>query len=608
MNRNLRLLLAAIGLFSLGSLLSQSSPPSASISPSTSGKTTFNRNVAPIIFANCSACHRPGEAGPFPLLNYEQVKKHARQIAEVTSSKFMPPWLPESGELKFAGERRLSSAQIATLKQWIDDGELEGNPADLPPQPRFVEGWQLGKPDIVVRVDQVFNLPAGGADQYWNFVLRVPIRQTRWLRAAEIRPGDKRVVHHANVLVDRMETARRMERKAGAGFAGMDLEIESETFDPDSHFLFWKPGTAPYVYPDRMSLRLDPGTDLVLNTHLQPSGKPEIIQPSVGLYFTKGPATLHPMLLELENDAALDIPAGAENFEVKDDFTLPIEVDLLAIYPHAHYLGKDLHAFATFPDGRRQDLIRIKRWNLNWQAVYRYLKPVVLPQGTTISMRYVYDNSAGNVANPNHPPKRVLAGNRASDEMAHLWLQVLPHESDGTQQDPRRPLQEAIARHNLEKNPADFAAHYNLAAMLQARGSLAEAVTQYLEAVKIRPEDAIANNALGGVLLAEGNVEGAIPRLLMALKTRPNYFDAHYNLGNAFAKREDFQNATAQFRAAVQLHPEDANAQANLGSALALIGQPVEAKSHLEQALKLDPNHELARENLQQLLRETPPR
>ena len=571
-------------------------------------KVTFNRDIARIIFANCSTCHRPGEAGPFPLLNYGDVKKHTRQITAVTQSRFMPPWLPEPQEFKFADERRLTSAEISAIKKWIDDGELEGDPADLPAQPQFVEGWQLGKPDLIVRADQAFMLRASGTDQYWNFILRLPITETRWLKAAEIRPGDKRIVHHANILVDRMEVARQLEQKTGTGFAGMDLRIESEVFDPDSHFLFWKPGTTPYVYPDGMSLRLDKGTDLVLNTHLQPSGKAEIVQPSVGLYFTNQPAKLHPMLLQMENDAALNIPPGAKDFAVSDDFKLPTDVDLLAIYPHAHYLGKDLHAFATFPDGTKKHLIHIPNWNLNWQAVYRYAKPVFLPRGTTISMRYVYDNSADNVANPNHPPQRVHAGNRASDEMAHLWLQVLPRKSpDDNGQDPRRPLQEAIARHNLEHNPDDFAAHYNLASMLQLRGDMPEAVVQYGQALKIRPEDAVANNALGGALLASGRADEAIPRLVQALKTRPDYFDAHYNLGNALAQRGDFQNAVAQFRAAVALSPLDANAQANLGSALAQVGELAEAKLHFERALEIDPNHQLARENLQQLLQETSP-
>jgi tetratricopeptide (TPR) repeat protein len=393
----------------------------------------------------------------------------------------------------------------------------------------------------------------------------------------------------------------------------MELTIESEQFDPDSHFLFWKPGSAPYVEPEGMAIPLDGNSDLVLNTHLQPSGKPETLQPTLGLYFTDKPATLHPILLQMENDEALDIPAGAKDFVVSDEFTLPVSVSLLAIYPHAHYLGKDLEAMATLPDGSRRTLIHIANWDLNWQAVYRYAEPMTLPAGTKITMRFAYDNSAENVRNPNHPPARVVAGNRANDEMAHLWLQVLPTErtggasaggtsspggSNGDGADPRALIQEAMARHHLEKNPEDFEAHYNLAALLQARGDVAGSYKQFSEAVRLRSADAAANNGLGAALLAAGRAAQAIPFLRAALKARPDYFDAHYNLGNALASGGDFTAALEEFRAAVKLRPQDADAEANLGSALAETGNVAEARRHFERALQLNPEHQLARENL----------
>jgi len=566
-------------------------------------KVTFNRDIAPIVFQYCSSCHRPGEAGPFPLLSYEDVKKHAHQIATVTKERIMPPWLPEPREFKFADERRLSDDQITLIQRWVEQGAIEGNIADLPPKPEFVEGWQLGKPDLIIQAEKPFALPASGGDTYWNFILRVPLDRTRWVKAVEIRPGDKRLVHHANILVDRTGMARSREQQPGAGFSGMEIRVESEVFDPDSHFLFWKPGTFPYIYPDGMALRLDKGTDLVLNTHLQPSGKPEMIQPSIGLYLTDKPATMRPMLLQIENDARLDIPAGTKDFLVTDDFTLPIDVDLLAIYPHAHYLGKEIQALAIFPDGTRKTLIDIKHWDLKWQAVYRYSEPVVLPKGATISMHYTYDNSEDNVANPSHPPQRVRGGNRSSDEMAHLWLQVLPRNWPHSEVDPRMVLQEALARHNIEKNPGDFEAHYNLAAMLQGRGDLEGALTEYELALQIRPEDAVANNGMGSAFLASGKLDKAVVHLMAALKNRPGYFDAHYNLGNVFASQGNFNSAIDEFRAAVQVNPEDADAEANLGSALAQNGQLSEAKAHFERALRLNPNHELARENLDQVRR-----
>lgn len=562
---------------------------------------TFNHDVAPILFRSCAMCHRPGEAAPFSLLTYDDARRHARQIGDLTKSRVMPPWLPERQELKFADEMRLSDAEIDVIQRWVQERAPEGDPADLPPQPKFAEGWQLGQPDLVLNAAQPLTLPPQGTDTYWNFIFPVPIHETRWVKAVEIRPGDKRYVHHANILVDREQSLRAREAQPGAGFGGMEISIESQTFDPDSHLLFWKPGTVPYVEPVGMALRLDRGADLVLNTHLQPSGKAEIIQPSIGLYFSSQPATNVPMLVQLENDLKLDVPAGKRDFLVTDDFTLPIDVDLLAIYPHAHYLGKNIQASAVLPDGTTKQLIHIPHWNLNWQAVYRYEQPVRLPKGTRVSLHYTYDNSAENPLNPNHPPRRVVAGNRSSDEMCHLWLQVLPVNFDAAQGDPRMTLQEALARHNIEKNPADFEAHYNLGAMLQARNQLELAIGEYEVAVRLRPEDAVANNALGAALVAAGEPQRALQNLHAALKSRPDYFDAHYNLGVALAQQKDFDGAAREFQRSVDLQPQDANAEANLGASLAQLGRLAEAKKHLERALQLDPNQSLARENLEAL-------
>jgi tetratricopeptide (TPR) repeat protein len=600
------------GLGVVGTIVARPSPRPPSDIPPT--QVTFNRNIAPIVFRSCSSCHRPGEAAPFSLLTYSDAKKHARQIAEVTQSRSMPPWLPEPQKLKFADEIRLSDAEIKLIQDWIKQGEVEGNPADLPPAPKFVEGWRLGKPDLVLTASKPLTLPPSGTDTYWNFIFPVPIQETRWVKAVEIRPGDKRYVHHANILVDREGSSRRRETEPGAGFGGMEIRIESQVFDPDSHLLFWKPGTVPYVEPEGMALRLDKGTDLILNTHLQSSGKPEVIRPSIGLYFTPHPATKLPMLLQLENDVRLDIPAGQKDFLITDDFTLPIDVELMAIYPHAHYLGKDIQAFATLPDGTRETLIHIPSWNLNWQAVYRYAEPVRLPKGTIVSLRYVYDNSEENPLNPNHPPQRVVAGNRSRDEMCHLWLQVLPVNFDAArssephstelQGDPRMVLQEALARHTIENNPSDFEAHYNLAAMLQAKDQLDDAIGEYEVAVRLRPEDAAANNALGAALVTAGHPDKGAGYLQAALKARPGYFDAHYNLGFALAALNDFEGAAKQFSIALRLQPQDANVEANLGAALAQMGRFAEAKSHFERALQIDPNQAIAKENLDALQKE----
>jgi tetratricopeptide (TPR) repeat protein len=592
-----------------GTIIASPLPQQSSTDLASSKAVNYNRDVAPIIYRSCSTCHRPGEAAPFSLLTYSEAKKHARQIAEVTQSRSMPPWLPEPQKLKFADELRLSDAEIKLIQNWVKQGAVEGDAADLPPAPKFVEGWRLGKPDLVLTASKPLTLPPSGTDTYWNFIFQVPIQETRWVKAVEIRAGDKRYVHHANILVDREGSSRRRETEPGAGFGGMEIRIESQVFDPDSHLLFWKPGTVPYVEPEGMALRLDKGTDLILNTHLQPSGKPEVIRPSIGLYFTPHPATKLPMLLQLENDVKLDIPAGQKDFLVTDDFTLPIDVELMAIYPHAHYLGKDIQAFARLPDGTNEMLVHIPNWNLNWQAVYRYAEPVRLPKGTKVSLRYVYDNSEENPLNPSHPPVRVVGGNRSRDEMCHLWLQVLPvnfdtGRSSELQGDPRMVLQEALARHALANNPADFEAHYNLAAMLQAKDKLDDAIGEYKLAVRLRPEDAAGNNALGAALVAAGHPDKGAEYLQVALKARPDYFDAHYNLGFALAAQNDFEGAAKQFSLALQLQPKDANVEANLGAALAQMGRFADAKSHFERALKIDPNQAIAKENLDALQKE----
>ena len=562
------------------------------------GKITFARDIAPVIYRSCASCHHAGEAGPFSLMTYGEAKSHARQIADITGKRRMPPWLPSQEGLPFAEDSHLTVEEIALFSEWVADGAPEGDRALLPALPKFSAGWQLGKPDLVLKAAAPFKIPASGSDVYWNFIFREPVHSSHFVKAIEINPGDKRLVHHANLLVDRTQSARREEKSPGSGFTGMELQIESESFDPDGHFLFWKPGSPPIVEPAGLALRLDAGNDLVLNTHLQPSGKPEEIQPTIGIYFTDEPATKFPLLLQLDNDRALDIPAGEHNFLVTDQFTLPDDVQLLAIYPHAHYLCRDMLALARFPDGSLKTLIHIPRWALNWQAVFRLERPEPLPRGTTLVMRYRYDNSADNIANPNSPPQRVRAGNRAADEMAHLWLQVLPLTPSPGERDPRMTLQEALARHHIENNPADFEAHYNLAAMLQARGATVEALEQYQAALGLRPGEPTVENALGGALLALRRIREAVEYLRAATAARPDYFDAHYNLGMASALSEDFARAAEEFAAAVRLRPDDPDAEANLGAALAELGDTKSAIAHFNRALQLDPANALARENL----------
>ena len=579
--------LAALGAF-LGATASAQPP------------LTFARDIAPIVYRNCAPCHRPGEAGPFPLLSYQDVKKHAPEIAEVTGRRFMPPWAPEAGYGDFSDERRLSDAQIRLIADWVSQGAPEGNPSETPPLPKFAEGWQLGPPDLIVDAPNAYTLPASGPDVYWNFVIPVALEKMRYVRAVEIRPGDKRIVHHANLYVDRARSARRQETAAGQGFPGMDVVIDRPLSEPDDgHFLFWKPGGAPYVEPEGFAWRLDPGNDLVLNAHLRPTGKPEQVRPTIGLYFTDQPQEKFPMLINLEHDGALDIPPGDRDFLVSDDFRLPMDVDVLAVYPHAHYVGHLLEGYATLPNGQRKWLIRIPDWDPNWQGAYHYRQSIFLPKGSVISMRYHYDNSAANPRNPNQPPRRVVAGNQATDEMGHLWLQVLPKpDMISARGDRRMELQEALMRHRLEKYPGDFEASFEIGALRLARLDPAQALPMIETAVRIRSDDPEARNLLGSALVAVGRNTEAIEQFRAAVRLRPDYGTARYNLARALARAGKSDEAIKTYGQLIQQFPRDAQVRDELGELYLKLGKRTEAAEYFNQALAIDPKDAVARRNL----------
>ena len=403
----------------------------------------------------------------------------------------------------------------------------------------------------------------------------------------ELRPGNKRVVHHANVIIDRTRQLRAREGKDGQpGFAGMDVETEAgNEFDPDSHFLFWKPGSPVEAEPDDMAWRLDPGSDLVINLHLQPTGKVETIQAEIGLYFSAQPPQRFPMLVQLEHDGAIVIPPGQAKYTVEDSLRLPMAVDVLAIYPHAHYLGKQIEAWVQPPGGERRSILRIDDWDINWQSSYVYQQPLHLPAGTVLSMRIEFDNSAGNPRARIRPPQRVTAGNRSQDEMGHVWFQVLPADPAD-----RLVLQEAVMRRRLEKYPADFAAHYNLGAALQNRGREAEAQPWLEKAVQLRPNSAVARNALATSLLANGKAREAIAGFRKVLAMDPEYLNARVNLAVALAGEGDAAGAAEQLRLYLEKRPQDGRAQYLLAGIFASGGRYAEALPHFAEAARLLPD------------------
>lgn len=522
-------------------------------------------------------------------------------------SRAMPPWLPEPGYGDFAQDPRLSTAEIRLISEWVREGAPEGPASDVPVPPRFDEGWTLGKPDLVITASRAITIPASGPDVFWNFIFSPDIRSKHYVRAIEVRPGsDLSAIHHANVILDPAESARGLEKEPGAGFPGMDLPLRQDPSYLPSHFLFWKPGNTPWVEPDGLSWQLDPGTDLVLNAHFMTMGMPQIARPSIGLYFTDQPPKLFPMVIELENDDALDIRANDQDFVVTDNFRLPCAVDVLAVYPHAHYLGHLLEAYATLPDGRRKWLIRIPNWNFQWQAVYHYRDPVFLPKGTVVSMRYHYDNSASNPHNPHNPPQRVVGGNQSSDEMAHLWLQILPR--GGGDGDGRVQTEQALLEHRVEKFGDDFGARLNLGALLLAQSNAPAAVDLLQQAVRLDAKQEDAHRILGMALERVGRLQEAISQFRAALALKPDDSEARYALACGFVRAGDLDSAVEEFQKVADAEPHNAGIRDDFGVILMRQGRPARALEQFDAALKIDPSQKQFQQDRADAQRQLPAR
>ena len=383
---------------------------------------TFNKEIAPILWKHCAGCHRQGEVGPFPLLTYKEAEKRAEFIAEVTSSRTMPPWKPEPNFGDFHDEHRLSEEEIKLLADWAEADAPEGDPKDLPKPPVCPEGWQLGEPDMVLKVPDTFEIPADGPDIYRCFVIPIPTDTNKTVAAVEFRPGNRRVVHHAILFLDANGAAREKDAAdPGPGFASFG----GPGFVPTGALGGWAPGAMPRMLPDGTGRFLRGKSDLVLQIHYHPDGKAETDQSVVGLYFTKKPAKQIVVGVAVRS-RDLNIPAGAARHHVAAQSSpLPVDAEAIGIVPHMHYIGKEMKVVAESPDGKTTPLLWIKDWDFNWQGQYLYKSPVKLAKGTVIKLDAYYDNSAENPRNPSKPPKPVHWGEQTTDEMCLLGVQVV---------------------------------------------------------------------------------------------------------------------------------------------------------------------------------------
>jgi hypothetical protein len=411
--------------------------------PAVVARPTYTREVASILQKNCQECHRPGQVGPFSLESYEQARKRAADIAAVIEDRVMPPWKAALHVgVKFKDERLLSEKDIATLIAWAEAGAPEGDPADLPPAPKFSDEWVLGTPDLIVDTGVEFAVPATGDDIYRCFVVPTHLDKDVYVTAADYRPGNRRVVHHILAYVDTSGKAReRDQADPGPGyscFGGPGDPIHSDIGG-------WAPGIQPSTLPEGIGRSLPRGGDLIVQVHYHPSGKPETDRTKIGLYFARKPIhqTLH---WALAFNPGLELPPGQSNIEIKAAWPIPVDLVAHAVTPHMHLLGRDILMSVKFPDGREQDLIKIPAWDFNWQYSYFFERPLDLPKGSVLNVVSHYDNTANNPRNPNKPPKLVKWGEATTDEMCVGFIAVTKKGQDLTRPGEKDDLMEIFQK------------------------------------------------------------------------------------------------------------------------------------------------------------------
>ncbi len=393
---------------------------------------TFAKDVAPIIFSNCSSCHRPGEVGPFSLLTYEEVRKRSTMIERVVSRRLMPPWQPVEGHGEFADELTLSVSEVETITAWVDGGCPQGDPKQTPALPKFTQGWQLGEPDLVVKMPKGYDVAAGGPDIYRNFLVPLGFKEDRYLTAIEVRPSARAVLHHVLFFLDETGEARQIDGKDGKpGFRRMVGGGDNQLLGADTAGLGgWAVGGMPRHLPQGLARRVPKGADLVLQSHLHPSGKAETEQTVLGLHFAKEPPARTMATLQLPPlfgvSAGLDIPAGEAAFKLRDSFELPVDAEAVMVGGHAHLLCTTMQVWVTRPQSERESAFFIDQWDFDWQNQYQYREPLPLPKGTKVEVELTYDNSAANKNNPHDPPQRVRWGEETTDEMGSVSLLLVP--------------------------------------------------------------------------------------------------------------------------------------------------------------------------------------
>ncbi len=379
--------------------------------PQPGASVTYAKDVARILQKNCQDCHRPNQVGPMPLLNYDDAAAWAPTIRRVVQQGRMPPWHADPRYGQFANTRGLTESEKRTLLAWVEQGCPEGDPRDQPPARTFAgDGWRIGQPDVVFSMPEAYQVPADAGPRgvpYRFFTVETNFDRDMWVQAAEARPGAPAVVHHIVVFIVKPgERRQQSEDRVGQGF-----------------LVGYAPGDMPSVYEPGQAKKIPKGASLVFQMHYTPNGTPQEDRSAVALIFAKEPPKYEVRTRGILNPR-LEIPAGDANHEVKATSTFRQDVQLVSLLPHMHLRGKDFRYDVVYPDGRRQTLLSVPRYDFNWQSVYRLAQPLTLPAGTRIECTAHYDNSAANKNNPD-PTKPVRWGDQTWEEMMVGFLDYM---------------------------------------------------------------------------------------------------------------------------------------------------------------------------------------
>jgi hypothetical protein len=394
----------------------------ASAAPNKTGSTevTYYKDVLPVLQKNCQGCHRPGEAAPMSFLTYKDTRPWAKAMKEAVLTKKMPPWFADPHVGKFANDRTLAQADIDLLVRWADNGAIAGNPKDAPAPPQFVEGWNIGKPDLVVEMPNEFNVAPNGTIDYTYFVVPLNLTEDKWVRMAEARPGNRAVVHHIIAYVREPGSKWMKDAKPGEPF--VPVKNDGGEGGGNEFLVGYAPGTIPEILKPGQAKLIKAGSDIVLQMHYTANGKEAKDRTRLGIVFANEPPKERVMMIAAGNNKFV-IPPGADNYQVDSKITLQGDTTLQAMLPHMHLRGKAFKYWASFPDGHTEELLNVPHYSFSWQLSYLPVTPIVLPKGTTISCSAWYDNSANNPNNPD-PKVEVRHGDQSWEEMMFGFFEV----------------------------------------------------------------------------------------------------------------------------------------------------------------------------------------